>query len=172
MDKDQYYVQTLRTLYLHGILLPLDLFIAKRSALKRASQWSLKKMITLSSSWDISDLVSGDLVITDWSADNLVNTDHFEMFLVPLGRSFLRAFSGHLDHRNWSSIPGVMVQMKFVTLLIHILYLFLFIKSHTSFELFPLICLLISFNKMKRKEKKRKININNDLAIWLCHDIY
>ena len=101
-----------------------------------------------------------------------MNTDHFEMFLVPLGRSFLRAFSGHLDHRNWSSIPGVMVQMKFVTLLIHILYLFLFIKSHTSFELFPLICLLISFNKMKRKEKKRKININNDLAIWLCHDIY
>ena len=65
MSKDQYYVQTLRTLYLHGILLPLDLFIAKRSALKRASQWLLKQMIMLSGSRDISDLVSGDLVITD-----------------------------------------------------------------------------------------------------------
>ena len=65
MGKDQYHVQTLRTLYLHGILLPLDLFIAERSALKRASQWLLKQTITLSSSQDISDLVSGDLVITD-----------------------------------------------------------------------------------------------------------
>jgi len=65
MDKDQCYIQTLRTLYLHGILLPLDLFIAKRSALKRASQWLLKQMIMLSGSRDISDLVSGDLVITD-----------------------------------------------------------------------------------------------------------
>ena len=65
MDKDQCYVQTLRTLYLHGILLPLVLFIAKRSALKRASQWLLKQMITLSGSRDISDLVSGNLVITD-----------------------------------------------------------------------------------------------------------
>jgi len=87
MDKDQYYVQILRTLYLHGILLPLGLFIAERSALKRASRWSLKKMITLSSSWDIGDLVSGDLVITDWSADNSVNTDYFEMFLVLFERS-------------------------------------------------------------------------------------
>jgi len=42
MDKDQYYIQTLRTLYLYGILLPWVLFIAKRSTLKRASQWSLK----------------------------------------------------------------------------------------------------------------------------------
>jgi len=58
-------VQTLRTLYLHGILLPWDLFMAKSSALKRASQWSLKQMIMLSGSQDISDLVSGDLVITD-----------------------------------------------------------------------------------------------------------
>jgi len=65
MSKDQYYVQTLRTLYLHGILLPWDLFIAERSALKRASQWLLKQMIMLSSSRDISDLVSGNLVITD-----------------------------------------------------------------------------------------------------------
>ena len=46
-------------------LLPLDLFMAKRSALKRASQWLLKQMITLSGSQDISNLVSGDLVITD-----------------------------------------------------------------------------------------------------------
>jgi len=52
-------------LYLHGILLPRDLFMAERSALKRASQWSLKQTITLSGSQDISDLVSGDLVITD-----------------------------------------------------------------------------------------------------------
>jgi len=28
---------------------------------------------------------------------------------------FLRAFGGHLDCWNQSSIPGVMVQMKFVT---------------------------------------------------------
>ena len=65
MGKDQCHVQTLRTLYLHGILLPWGLFIAKRSALKRASQWSLKQMIMLNGSRDISDLVSGDLVITD-----------------------------------------------------------------------------------------------------------
>jgi len=44
-------------------------------------------MITLSGSQDISDLVSGNLVITDWSADNLVNTDCFETFLVPFERS-------------------------------------------------------------------------------------
>ena len=65
MDKDQYYVQILRTLYLHGILLPLVLFMAKRSTLKRASQWLLKQTITLSGSRDIGNLVSGDLVITD-----------------------------------------------------------------------------------------------------------
>jgi len=65
MDKDQYHVQTLRTLYLHGILSLQNLFIAERSALKRASQWSLKQTITLSGSQDIGDLVSGDLVITD-----------------------------------------------------------------------------------------------------------
>ena len=39
-------------------------------------------MIMLSGSQDISNLVSGDLVITDCSADNSVNTDHLEMFLV------------------------------------------------------------------------------------------
>ena len=65
MGKDQCYVQTLRTLYLHGILLPQDLFIAERSALKRASRWLLKQLIILSGSQDISNLVSGDLVITD-----------------------------------------------------------------------------------------------------------
>ena len=65
MGKDQCHVQTLRTLYLHGILLPWDLFIAERSALKRASQWSLKQMIMLSDSQDIGDLVSSDLVIAD-----------------------------------------------------------------------------------------------------------
>jgi len=41
----------------------------------------------LSSSQDISDLVSGDLMITNWSADNLVNTDCFETFLVLFERS-------------------------------------------------------------------------------------
>ena len=87
MDKDQCHMQTLRTLYLHGILLPLVLFIAERSALKRASQWLLKRTIILSSFWDIGDLVSGDLVITNWSADNSMNTDCFEMFLVPFERS-------------------------------------------------------------------------------------
>jgi len=65
MGKDQYHMQTLRTLYLHGILSPWDLFIAERSALKRASQWSLKQTITLSSSQDIGNLVPGNLVITD-----------------------------------------------------------------------------------------------------------
>ena len=65
MGKDQYHMQTLRTLYLYGILLSWGLFITKRSALKRASQWSLKQMIMLSSSRDIGNLVSSDLVITD-----------------------------------------------------------------------------------------------------------
>jgi len=65
MSKDQYHVQTLRTLYLHGILLPRVLFITERSALKRASRWSLKQMITLSSSQDIGNLVFGYLVIAD-----------------------------------------------------------------------------------------------------------
>jgi len=37
----------------------------KRSALKRASQWLLKQTIISSSSQDISDLVSGDLVIAN-----------------------------------------------------------------------------------------------------------
>ena len=87
MDKDQCYVQTLRTLYLHGMLLPQGLFMAERSALKRDSQWSLKQTIMLSSSWDIGDLVSGDLVIANWSADNLMNTDWFGMFFVPFERS-------------------------------------------------------------------------------------
>ena len=87
MDKDQCHVQTLRTLYPHGILLPQDLFIAERSALKRASWWSLKQTIMLSGSQDISDLVSGNLVIANWSADSLVNTDCFEMFLVLFERS-------------------------------------------------------------------------------------
>jgi len=40
-------VQTLRTLYLHGILSPQDLFIAERNALKRASQWSLKQSLVV-----------------------------------------------------------------------------------------------------------------------------
>ena len=115
MSKDQCHMQTLRTFYLYGILSPQDLFIAERSALKRASRWLLKQMITLSGSWDISNLVSGNLVITDWSADNLVNTDCFETFLVPFGRLFLRAFGSHLDHQNQSSISRVIVQMKFVT---------------------------------------------------------
>jgi len=31
------------------------------------------------------------------STDNSVNTDCFEMFLVPFEKSFLRAFSSYLD---------------------------------------------------------------------------
>jgi len=56
--------------------------------LKRASQWLLNQTIMLSDSQDIGDLVSGNLVITDWSADNSMNTDRFETFLVPFERSF------------------------------------------------------------------------------------
>ena len=69
MGKDQCHVQTLRTLYLHGILLPWGLFIAKRSALKQT--------IMSSGFQDISNLVFS----------NLVNTDHLEMFLVQFERS-------------------------------------------------------------------------------------
>ena len=58
-------MQILRTLYLHGILSPWDLFMTEKSTLKRASQWSLKQMITLSSSQDIGNLVSSDLVVTN-----------------------------------------------------------------------------------------------------------
>jgi len=46
-------------------LLPWDLFTTKESALKRASQWSLKQTIMLSGSQDISNLVSGNLVIAN-----------------------------------------------------------------------------------------------------------
>ena len=49
MSKDQCYIQTLRTLYLYGILLPQDLFITEKRALKRALQWLLKQMIMSSS---------------------------------------------------------------------------------------------------------------------------
>ena len=58
-------MQILRTLYLHGILSPWDLFMTEKSTLKRASQWSLKQMITLSSSQDIGNLVSSDLVVAN-----------------------------------------------------------------------------------------------------------
>jgi len=70
-------MQTLRTLYLYGILSPLGLFMARRSVLKRASQWLLKQTIMSSSSRDISDLVIG----------NLVTTNYFEIFLVLFERS-------------------------------------------------------------------------------------
>ena len=39
MGKDQYYIQTLRTLYLHGILLPCVLFIAKRRGITSYTSW-------------------------------------------------------------------------------------------------------------------------------------
>jgi len=65
MSKDQYHVQILRILYLHGILLPQGLFIVKRSTLKRALQWSLKQMIMSSGFQDISNLVFGNLVIAN-----------------------------------------------------------------------------------------------------------
>ena len=66
---------------------------AKSSGIKPSKlNWNdfltlLNGMIMLSSSWDIGDLVSSDLVTTNWSADNLVNTDCFKMFLVPFERS-------------------------------------------------------------------------------------
>ena len=80
MDKDQYHMQILKTLYLYEILLSWDLFIVKGSV--------LKQMIISSSSQDISNLVSNNLVIADWSADNSVNTDHLETFLVPFEMLF------------------------------------------------------------------------------------
>jgi len=83
----------LRTLYLHGILLPWDLFIAKRSALKRASRWLLKWMIILSSSWDISNLVSG----TWWSPTNLLIT---QWILISL-RCFWYHLKGLLKGFQW-----------------------------------------------------------------------
>ena len=83
MDKDQCHVQTLRTLYLYRILSPQDLFIAKKS--------TLKQTITSSGSWDISNLVSGNLVVTNWSADNSVNTDCLQTFLV-LFEGLLKGF--------------------------------------------------------------------------------
>jgi len=36
MDKDQYYVQTLRTLYLHRILLPWGLFYGQKKHIKES----------------------------------------------------------------------------------------------------------------------------------------
>jgi len=45
--------------------LPQVLFMAERSVLKRALQWSLKQTTMLSSSRDISDLVSSNLVIAN-----------------------------------------------------------------------------------------------------------
>jgi len=68
-----------------------------------------------SGSWDISDLISGNLVITDWSADNSVNTDLFWDIFGTIWKVFLRAFGGYLDHQNQSSISRVIVWMKFVT---------------------------------------------------------
>ena len=77
MGKDQCYMQILRILYFYRILLPQGLFMAQRSTLKRASQWLLKQMIMLSGSRNISDLVIG----------NLMTTNYFEMFLVLFERS-------------------------------------------------------------------------------------
>ena len=84
-------------------------------------------MIILSSFWDISNLVSGNLVITNWSTDNLVNTDCFETFFGTVWKVFLRAFGSHLDYQNQSSIPRVIVQMKFVI----VVFLILFMNSLT-----------------------------------------
>ena len=77
--------------------------------MKRALQWLLKQMIILSSFWDISNLVSGNLVITNWSTDNLVNTDCFETFFGTVWKVFLRTFGSYLDYQNQSSISRVIV---------------------------------------------------------------
>ena len=36
MNKDQYYVQILRILYLHGILLPLDFFYSQKKRIEES----------------------------------------------------------------------------------------------------------------------------------------
>ena len=58
-------------------LIALGSIYSQKRALKRASQWLLKQMIMLSGSQNISDLVIG----------NLVTTNYFEMFLVLFERS-------------------------------------------------------------------------------------
>jgi len=42
----------------------------------------------LSGFWDIGNLVFDNLVITNWSTDNSVNTNYFETFLVSFERYF------------------------------------------------------------------------------------
>ena len=89
---------------------------------------------------------------------------------------FLRAFGGHLDHWNRSSISGVMVQMKFVTdkVPIWLLYTTYIYSVFTSIYKVPHISFWVissytSINFLiKWKEKKK--NINNNLAIWLYHN--
>ena len=64
-----------------------------------------------------------------------------------------------------------MIEFSFIycTLLIHISVFTLIYKVLcVSFESFPLVHLLVSFNKEKEKEKK----INNDLVIWPSHNRY
>jgi len=57
--------QTLRSLYLHRILLSLDLFIVVRRVLKRASMCTWKQMSMFSGSRDIGQLV--------FSTDDLIS---------------------------------------------------------------------------------------------------
>ena len=63
---------------LHGILLSWGLFIVKRSILERALQYILKQTIISSSFWDISNLVFGTFMVTDWSPNNLVDSIEIE----------------------------------------------------------------------------------------------
>jgi len=78
MDKDQYHMQILKTLYLYEILLPWDLFIVKGSV--------LKQMIISSSSQDISNLVSNNLVLLLPTPRLLViyTLGHSSLFVVTL----------------------------------------------------------------------------------------
>ena len=62
---------------------------------------------------------SHNSLVTWWSPTDLLIT---QWILIALRcfwyhlKGLLKAFGSHLYHWNWSSIPGVMVQMKFVTL--------------------------------------------------------
>ena len=64
---------------------------------------------------------SHNSLVTWWSPTDLLIT---QWILIALRcfwyhlKGLLKAFGSHLYHWNWSSIPGVMVQMKFVTLLL------------------------------------------------------
>jgi len=92
------YVTTLRTIYLHGILLPCVLFMANGSVLMRVFWCNQKQMSTIICSWDISVLVFSDY----WLANLSVNTCDIEVSLALLER----AFQYNLENWNRPIIYG------------------------------------------------------------------